>query len=136
MTTLDPPVVSAITAGVLIIGQMALMIAVIRVRRGSGPSLGDGGDEHLLAAVRRHGNFAENAALFVVSLALVEILGAARPLVAVLAAVFIAGRILHAVGLSLTNTANVWRVAGIAATLSVAVVLGLRLVTLGIAGLR
>ena len=75
------PVVSAITAGVLIIGQMGLMFVVAGARFRVRQSLGDGADPTLLRLVRRHGNYAENAAIFVASLALLEMMGAVRPFV-------------------------------------------------------
>lgn len=132
MQTVTLPVVSAIAAGVLIVGQMALMLAVVRVRRGARQSLGDGGDPALLRAARRHGNFAENAAIFVASLALLEMLGAVRPFIAGLATLFILGRILHAIGLSQEKTVNPWRIAGVFATVAAGVTVGVRLLWLGI----
>ena len=68
-----PPVVSALTAGVLIVMQMALMLTVIRARRRNRQSLGDGGNPDMLLAIRRHGNSAENAALFIAGFALLEL---------------------------------------------------------------
>jgi hypothetical protein len=135
MQSLAPPVVSAITAGVLIIAQMALLWATVLVRRRVRQSLGEGTDPALTRAVRRHGNFAENAAIFVVSLALAETLGAARWFVATLAALFVLGRILHAIGLSQANTVNPWRVGGVFATITAGLILGVRLVMLGVAHL-
>lgn len=129
MQTAVLPVISAIAAGVLIVGQMALMFAVTRLRRSVKAPLGDGSDPALQAAIRRHGNYAENAAIFVTSLALLEMLGAARPLVIGLATTFIVGRIAHAIGLSQPKTVNGWRVAGVFATIVAGVVLGVRLVT-------
>jgi len=128
------PVISAITAGVLIIGQAGLLVAVAQRRRASRQALGDG-DTTLQRLVRRHGNFAENAAIFVASLALLEMMGAARPFVIGLAALFIVGRLLHAIGLSRPDTVNGWRIAGVFATVTVAVVMGVRLVTLGVSHL-
>ncbi len=135
MQIVAAPVVSAVAAGALIIGQMGLMLTVVLRRRGARQSLGDGGDAALLRAVRRHGNYAENAAIFVASLALLEMLGAARPFVIGLAVLFVVGRILHAIGLSMTNTVNPWRVSGVFATVGTGVALGVRLVTLGLAHL-
>ena len=132
MTTLALPVVSAITAGVLIIGQMALMLAVAGRRRGARQALGDGSDPGLLRAIRRHGNYAENAAIFVAALTLLELLGAQRWFVATLAAVFILGRASHAIGLTQTNTVNAWRVGGVFANIGAGVVLGVRLILLGV----
>jgi uncharacterized protein len=126
------PVVSSLTAGVLILAQMVLLWATVLVRRRVRQSLGEAGDPALTRAVRRHGNFAENAAIFVVSLALAEMLGAPRWFVAALAALFVVGRVVHAIGLSQTNTVNPWRVAGVIATVAAGLILGLRLVTLGL----
>ena len=130
MQTVALPVVSAITAGVLLIAQMGLALAVVAVRRRAGSSLGDGGNPALVAAIRRHGNYAENAAIFVASLALLEMLGALRLFVIGLAALFIAGRIAHAIGLSQAKTTNVWRIGGVFATVAACVTLGVRLITL------
>jgi len=133
--TVTLPVVSAITAGVLIVAQMALLWATVLVRRRVRQSLGEGTDPALTRAVRRHGNFAENAAIFVVSLALLETLGAARWFVAALAVLFVIGRIVHAIGLSQANTVNPWRVSGVFATITAGLILGVRLVMLGVAHL-
>ena len=134
MQTIALPVISAITAGVLIIGLAALLLTVVQRRRSSRQALGDG-DATLQRLVRRHGNYAENAAIFVASLALLEMMGAARPFVIGLAALFIVGRLLHAIGLSRPNTVNAWRIAGVFATVAVGVVMGVRLVTLGVSHL-
>ena len=134
MQTVALPVISAISAGVLIIGQMGLMLTTAFRRRATKQALGDG-DAAMQRTIRRHGNYAENAAIFVASLALLEMMGAARPFVIGLAALFIVGRLLHAIGLSRPNTVNAWRIAGVFATVTIAVVMGVRLVTLGVADL-
>jgi uncharacterized membrane protein YecN with MAPEG domain len=130
MSTLVSPTVSALAAGALIVGQVGLALAVVGARRRAGQSLGEGGDPALLRAIRRHGNYAENAAIFVVCLALLEMLGAARWFVAALAALFIVGRVLHAIGLSRPATSNRWRVAGAVATALAGFGVGVRLVLL------
>jgi uncharacterized protein len=126
--TLTPPLVSALTAGILIIMQVALMFGVIMVRRRARQSIGDGGNQELLAAIRRHGNFAENAAIFIAGFTLLELLGVDRTSIALLCAVFVAGRTIHAIGLSLPKTANRYRFAGVALTAVVGLALGARLV--------
>jgi uncharacterized membrane protein YecN with MAPEG domain len=123
-----PPVVTALTAGILILMQMALLFAVVRARRRNRQSLGDGGHAGLLMAVRRHGNLAENAALFVAGFALLEMFGGNRIGLAIMCAAFVLARISHAVGLSMQNTVNPFRVFGTAATVVVGMVLGLDLV--------
>jgi uncharacterized membrane protein YecN with MAPEG domain len=125
---LTPPIISAFTAGILIIMQMALLIGVIAARRRNRQSLGDGGHKELLAAIRRHGNLAENAPIFVAGFTLFELLGGDKITLAVLCAAFILGRISHIIGLSMKNTVNRFRVAGTTATVIVGVALGIRLV--------
>jgi hypothetical protein len=134
--TLAPPVVASITAGVLIVGQMGLMFAAAMQRRRGRQAIGEGSDPAVIRAVRRHGNYAENAAIFVVVLALLEMMGAGRGFLAVGAAVFVAGRIAHAIGLSLPNTVNPLRIAGVFATIAAGLTLGLQLVEVGVQQLR
>ena len=124
------PFVSAATAGVLVIVQMLLLFAVVIQRRRHGQSLGEGGDPAVQRAVRRHGNFAENAALFVAAFALFELLGGPRQTLMILCAVFLAARLSHAIGLSLANTVNVFRIAGILGTVGVGLTLGVWLIGL------
>jgi uncharacterized membrane protein YecN with MAPEG domain len=126
------PVVSALTAGVAVIVQMVLMLLTAGQRRRARQSLGDGEDDRLLRAVRRHGNFAENAAIFLVCLALVEMMGAGRIWVGGLAALFLLGRALHVIGLSMKRTVNVWRMAGVSATAFAGVALGVQLISLAV----
>jgi uncharacterized membrane protein YecN with MAPEG domain len=130
MPTPAMPIVAALTAGLLLIGQMLLLLLTVLRRRGARQSLGDGGDEGVLRAVRRHGKFAENAAIFVIGLALLEMLGAERQTVEILAAVFVAGRVLHALGLSMPKSANPFRTLGVVATVVAAIALAVRLVML------
>ena len=61
---LVPPVISAFTAGILILLQTALVFAAVNQRRLHGPALGESPDPNVTRAVRRHGNLAENAAIF------------------------------------------------------------------------
>ena len=125
--TFTPPYVSAFTAGILIVMQMALLYAVTVVRRRDRQSLGDGGHHDLLLAVRRHGNLAENAGLFVAGLALLELVGGGGIGHVILCAAFVLGRISHAIGLSMKNTVNPLRIGGTAVTVFVGLALGGRL---------
>jgi len=122
-----PPYVSAFTAGILIVMQAALMYAVVVERRRNRQSLGDGGHHALLMAIRRHGNLAENAAIFVAGFALLELVGGGGVVHAALCAAFVLGRIAHAIGLSMRKTVNPLRIGGVAATMIVGVALGVRL---------
>jgi uncharacterized membrane protein YecN with MAPEG domain len=75
MTTVDPPIISAFTAGILMLLQTALVFAAVNQRRQHGPSLGESSDPNVTRAIRRHGNLAENAAIFIACVALLEMLG-------------------------------------------------------------
>lgn len=124
------PYVSAFMAGVLLIMQMLLTLMVVLGRRRNKQSLGDGGEPGLLRAIRRHGNFAENAAIFLAGFALFEMLGGPRQFLELLCIVFLVARLCHAVGLSMTKTSNFLRVAGAAGTIIVGITLGGRLIAL------
>lgn len=132
MPLISIPVVSAVTAGVLIVIQMLLVLTVAFARRRNKQSLGDGDKADVLRASRRHGNFAENAAIFVVALALFELIGGGRHMAEIYAGIFIVGRIAHAIGLSMKNTSNLPRVLGILLTVGVGLTLGVRLIMLGL----
>ena len=77
------PVTTAYVAGLIGILQYLLMLSVGTVRGQRQLSFGDGGDDAFLKKIRRHGNLAENAALFIVLLALLELSGANATLVAI-----------------------------------------------------
>ncbi len=133
---LAPPILSALTAGVLIVMQMALMLTVVLMRRRNRQSIGDGGNAELLAAIRRHGNFAENAAIFIAGFALLEVLGDNRSVITTMCAAFVVGRISHVIGLSMENTVNPFRITGIVITASVGLSLGLGLIRVALPNLR
>jgi uncharacterized membrane protein YecN with MAPEG domain len=130
--SLTPPLISALTAGILIIMQLVLMVGVILARRSNQQSLGDGGKSNVLRAIRRHGNLAENAALFVAGFTLLEMLGGNRTSLELLCAAFVVGRISHAIGLSMEKTVNRFRFAGIGLTIIVGITLALRLVQIAL----
>lgn len=94
------PIYSAAAGAILIILQALLMIAAGAYRGKSGISLGTGDDPVMERKVRRHGNLAENAGLFVAVLALAEMTVVPNIVVQYIAVAFIVARIFHAVALS------------------------------------
>lgn len=92
--------VAAQTAGVLLILQIGLMLSAGLHRLRAGVPLGLSGDRHLERKVRRHGNLAENAALFVIALALLEGLQPHSIWVAGSAIAFVIARLSHAAAFS------------------------------------
>jgi hypothetical protein len=132
MPTLAIPAVSALTAGVLIVLQMFLLLTVVFARRRNRQSLGDGGNDNMLRAIRRHGNLAENAAIFVVCAALLEMLGESRMVVEILCAAFVLGRLSHAIGLSFGRSVNIFRFVGATVTVIVGIAVGVLLIRIAL----
>lgn len=97
-TIIEFPYISATLGAFLLFLQQLLMISVgfhrTKVKRG----MGLGEDLDLERKVRRHGNLAENASIFLVVLALMELSGAASAAVYWFALIFAVARIAHAVG--------------------------------------
>jgi uncharacterized membrane protein YecN with MAPEG domain len=97
------PEISVFAAAILIVMQMGLMLAVGMHRASVKIGVGHGEDKHLHRKIRRHANLAENAALFLVALALAELSGAPSPYVIGLAAAFILARASHAMAFTSTS---------------------------------
>lgn len=70
-----------------------------KLRRLTGVSVGDGGNEALLRRMRAQANFVETAPVFLFLLLGLELSGAGRLLLAMLGILFTVGRISHAVGM-------------------------------------
>ena len=125
------PFITAITAGVLLILQMLLAFTVSGARGQKDLWVGDGGEDSLLRAIRRHGNFAENAGIFVAGFALLELSKFSPTLLPVLCAAFVVARLAHVVGLSQANTGNAFRLAGGLGTYLTGLALGAALIWVG-----
>ena len=107
-----PEIYTAYIAGILIVLQIVLMVLVGTQRIKHRVALGDGGVDGVLRAQRRHGNLAENAAIFLVVLLLVEMLGAKPMTVLVLGGLFVIARLAHAYALSVTSGPHPLRAIG------------------------
>lgn len=94
------PIISAAVAAILMILQQLLMISVGMHRAKTGTGVGVSNDMILERKVRRHGNLAENAALFVVALTLAELRGTPSAIVVGFGTVFVFARLLHVIGFS------------------------------------
>ncbi|MEQ8310358.1 MAG: MAPEG family protein [Sphingopyxis sp.] len=92
------PISLTIAAGAALL-NLWLAIRVGRVRTREKVSIGDGGNEFLTRRMRAHSNFVENTAFVLILLALVELgIGSSLWLWGV-GAVYLVGRILHALGM-------------------------------------
>jgi hypothetical protein len=125
--------ITAVYAGLLGLVFIVLSARVIGQRRGAKVSLGDGGNAVLLRRMRVHGNFAEYVPLALVLLGLAESLGAPAWLLHTAGAGLLAGRLSHAFGVSQTPERFLFRVSGMAATLTVLGLLSAICLYLGIA---
>ena len=112
------PAIAAITAGILVIMQVILMLMVGMSRLKTQVGIGDGGDEALALKIRRHGNLAENAALFIAVLTLVELGGASQMAVMIIGGIFIVARLCHAIALSKTSGKHPLRPIGAVGTMA------------------
>ena len=92
------PYISAALGAFLLFLQQLLMLSVGFHRTKVKVGIGLAGDSALERKVRRHGNLAENAAIFLSVLVLMELSGLAGGAVAYFAGVFAFARICHAVG--------------------------------------
>lgn len=98
--TLSPPVFSAILAGTLLTVQTIMMLLVGTYRSGARKGVGVDGDIKLERLVRRHGNLAENAAIFLIVLTLYELLFGDTVFALCIGVVFLVARMLHIIGFS------------------------------------
>lgn len=112
-------------AGILALLYVALAFHVIQGRWKSRIGLGAGGDAGMLTRIRMHGNFAEYVPFCLLLMLLAELGGAAAIWLHALGMALVLGRLAHAVGLSRTDGASVWRAFGMAATFGVLIVGGL-----------
>lgn len=93
------PVYTALLGAFLILLQVGLMLSV-GLHRTKGQFIGIGEDRELERKVRRHGNLAENSGLFLVVIALLELLTGQTAWVFGLCILFALARTFHAIGFS------------------------------------
>ncbi len=128
------PYIASATAGLLLLIQMLLAFAVSGRRGKAHIWVGDGGDAALLRTTRRHANLAENAGIFVVGFALLELSRFSPRLLWALCVAFVLARLFHAAGLSRQNTRNPLRLIGGLGTYLIGFLLAGALVWVGLNG--
>jgi uncharacterized membrane protein YecN with MAPEG domain len=94
----------------------ALSVRAVRLRRRLRIVIGDGGNAEMQRAMRVHANFAEYVPLSLLLIAMFESLGGARWLVHALCIALLAGRLVHASGVSKVREDFRLRVAGMSMT--------------------
>ena len=99
------PVTLSATAAAIVL-NLWLGSRIVKSRRDNGVKIGDGGKEAVLRRMRAQANYVENAPFFLILLGALEISGASRIGLAVIAALFILARIAHPIGM---DGPDVWR---------------------------
>lgn len=94
------PTVTLLFASLHALLLMALVVPIVLHRRRHRIAIGSGGDAVLVRRIRVQANFVEYVPLALLLLALLEIGGLEKLWVWVFGTVLLAGRVLHAVGLS------------------------------------
>lgn len=94
-----------------------LAVNVGRARSKAKVSLGDGGNPELLRAIRAHGNNIEYTPIALILLFGLASLQVSTLLLHILGSTYVAGRILHGIGLSRTSGISFGRMAGTALTM-------------------
>jgi uncharacterized membrane protein YecN with MAPEG domain len=120
------PIVS-LYAALLALFFVALSVRTLRLRQRLRIAIGDAGNETMLRAMRAHSNFAEYVPLSLLLIYLVEQSGAPHALVHALGLCVLAGRILHAFGVSRIDENFGFRVVGMTLTLMPIIVASIRL---------
>jgi len=94
--------ITPLYAGILAIVFFILSMRVVALR-GSGISLGDGGNPVMLRRMRGHGNFAEYVPLILLLIAFLELSHFSAVLLHGLGIALVAARVLHGYALSFTE---------------------------------
>ena len=109
--------ITSLTAVVLATVLLLLTCKVITLRRRDGVVLGDNDDRVLTKAIRGQGNASEQVPLGLIMLGLCELQGASFGLLAMLATIFVVGRVMHAVYFAVHGTPWPLRLYGMLLTL-------------------
>lgn len=96
-----------------------ISVRVIRARRTNRVALGDGGDAAVLRRMRVQANFAEYVPLTLIFMALAESLATPPWLLHLMGISLLAGRIVHAYGVSQPKENFALRVTGVGTTMTV-----------------
>jgi uncharacterized membrane protein YecN with MAPEG domain len=108
--------ITALYASFLALLFVFLSIRVIGWRRLVKVEIGHGDDNQLLRRMRVHANFAEYVPFTLLLMAMAESMTAPRPLIHLVGLLLIAGRLMHAYGLSQTPHILRYRVWGMMLT--------------------
>ena len=109
--------ITALYAGTLALMYLFLTFRTLNYRRTQRVEIGDGGDKQLLRRIRVHGNFAEYVPIALLLMGFAESLHLSGTGLHVIGLLLLAGRIVHAYGLSQTPHILPMRAGGMVATM-------------------
>lgn len=95
---------------------VALSVRALRIRRAAQVPVGDGGDARLLRAMRAHANFAEYTPIALLLVYFCELLHGSTAFIHLLGSCLLAGRAIHAFGVSHVHENYRYRVVGMVLT--------------------
>jgi len=124
------PIITALYAGLLGLLAFGVALPAGRLRGRLGISVGDGGNQELLCAMRRHANFTEWVPLALILIALLELNGAPAAAIHSLGSVLLLARVSHAVGLRPDSIKSPGRFVGATGTVLVTVVASVWLIVI------
>jgi uncharacterized membrane protein YecN with MAPEG domain len=107
---------AALWVGLNLILLLVLSVLVVRQRRSHGVALGDADIPELTQAVRAFGNASEYVPAGLIAIAVLALVGAPPAVVHAIGFILLAGRIVHAVGLSRSGGASLPRAIGVVLT--------------------
>jgi uncharacterized membrane protein YecN with MAPEG domain len=107
---------AALWVALLILLMLVLSLLVVRQRSKHKVMLGDDGVPELARAARAFGNAAEYAPAGMAALAVLALVQAPPLVLHITGGVLFAGRVAHAIGLSLTGGPSIGRIVGMVAT--------------------
>jgi uncharacterized membrane protein YecN with MAPEG domain len=111
------PLYTGLTATILMVLQVVLMFRVIGARGKNEVMIGTGDNAAMEQAIRVHGNLVENAPIFLIGMALIELIGGSSLWVMALGCVFVVSRLAHAIGFSMSVGVTPGRLAGTLGTM-------------------
>ena len=123
------PAIVPIYAAMLAFLYIALSARVIQARRSAKVAIGTRGDVHLERKMRVHANFAEYVPFALLLATFTEMQGRPAWLIHKLCLALVAGRVIHAYGVSQEHENFKLRMVGMATTFTVLAVMALLLLT-------
>lgn len=117
------PQITVLYAGLLGLLSLYLSFLCGKQRGKAKVSIGDGGDQELIVAMRRHANFVEYVPLALLLIALLELNGVSATAIHSFGAVLLLARIAHAQGMRVDKSPSIGRMIGAGGTLLLTLVL-------------